>query len=179
MRNIDYSASDARIVLTERHLSSVTKYDETEFLNAGVYDNIHESVYLLNKIYNAKTNNNKEYSDVLDNISEDIGDTLNILTDNVNIIDDTEVKSKFIDIFKKSEYSNNLATLGIKTAGDKLEYNEPLDSNDNYAFSADAFETLFNNNADSFYSEISKLSSEKFTRIIKPDDLGVKIDEYL
>jgi hypothetical protein len=171
MRNIDYSASDAQIVTTERHLSSVTKYSESEYIKAATYNNIHQSGYLMNKLYNAKINNKLQYSDFYDEIDK----TLKILAKSVNDINDTEIKNKFIDIFKDSNYSENLSNIGITYD----DVNEEIAYTKQTNFDTNAFEKLFIGDEGSFYSQISQLSKNKFTDIIDQDKLGVTINEYL
>jgi hypothetical protein len=172
MRNIDYSASDAQIVKTERHLSSATKYESSDILKAYKYETAISWGQVLNDVYKKCKENSANYSSYL---TEDDIKTF------ISCVNDLSGDSDILTLCENNK--DKLKALNINySSGDKGEFKLEYDTNSGTTSTTPldnaACDALFNSSADSFVSKLISLSKEGFNNTIKVSEIGVDISDY-
>lgn len=175
-RDINKSAAAAQYVTTEYHLSSTTKYNESELIKAENYSVIQPWGQMLNTLYNAKMADNGVDYNSNDDILDIIDQSLEYITSNINYLNNDE---GIVSLCKDN--AENLEKLGITydETDNKFTYEPIKDSNDRNTIDSDAFDALFNGSEDSFYSKLIAKCKEGYNKTMKTDTIGVKIDKYV
>jgi hypothetical protein len=182
-RDIDSSSSDAQYVTSERHLSSTTKYSDSDYLKANLYLLVQQGASLLN--YYCEHSNNGTTIDYNDE-KNTIANTLDSVVLGLNY---TTTTDNLIKSYENNK--DNLAKLGVSydDATGKFSLDVSCDnttgnvtytsSGANYSIDADAFDAVFNSSEDSFYSALNSYSKDGFNNTMKTSTIGVTIDSYI
>jgi hypothetical protein len=104
----------------------------------------------------------------------DIQTTLGVLAESINYIDNND---KYINLCNDNKVE--LEKLGFSIGEDASDANKKsLSFVAPASIDADAFDSLFNDNDDSFYSKLSNYCKEDFGKLMKLSTIGLTIDDY-
>jgi hypothetical protein len=179
MRNIDYSASDAEFVTTEKRFYNGIKYSDEEITQAKAYLNLLNSSTVLNKLNSYIQNDMVGSADKTDVFSE-----FEKFAKNLNLTDKNgEAEKIYKTICNEKDFEN----LGFTFNEDekKIEYVRKEDRNVANSDFKDSFAALFGDGT-SLIDELNRYCQNGYDQTIKISDINselksnsLKIDQYV
>jgi hypothetical protein len=180
MRNIDYSASDAEFVTTEKRFYNGIKYSDEEITQAKAYLDLLKESTVLNKL------NSYVQDDKISNINkEDMYDVLESVRDKLNLLGENG-KTIYEDVNYKADFVN----LGFSLKNNSVTFSrnaESIDTSDDTSYSVlsdefkKSFDTLFGDESgkeNDFMKWLNGYCQDGYNKTIKLDEIKDSIESF-
>jgi hypothetical protein len=186
MRNIDYSASDAEFVTTEKRFYDGIKYSNEEITQAKAYLNLLNNSTVLNTLSGSVKDGSISNID-----KEDMYSVLESVRDNLNLLGENGK-----EIYENEKYNAYFANLGFSLENNSVTFSrnaESVDTPDGTSYSSlkqefiGSLTQLFgdeSSNDGGFMNWLKKYCQDGYNKTIKLDEIqknisSFAIDEYV
>jgi hypothetical protein len=186
MRNIDYSASDAEFVTTEKRFYDGIKYSNEEITQAKAYLNLLNNSTVLNTLSGSVKDGSISNID-----KEDMYSVLESVRDNLNLLGENGK-----EIYENEKYNADFANLGFSLENNSVTFSrnaESVDTSDGTSYSSlkqefiGSLTQLFgdeSSNDGGFMNWLKKYCQDGYNKTIKLEEIrknisSFAIDEYV